>query len=100
MNLVLADDADSRGVRKRVLQSIGEPIGHTVAHHHDRRRARGCICIRLVRARRMRGFGLILNLRLLRRVVARRGPRVEASSSEEPPEEASLLTLAAQKGIA
>src|SRR6202142_1925182 len=49
----------------------------------------------------MRGFGLILNLRLLRRVVARKGPRVEASSSsEEPPEEASLLTLAAQKGIA
>src|ERR1039458_5403107 len=49
----------------------------------------------------MRGIRLILNLRLLRWVVARRGPRIEASSAaEEPPEEASLLTLAAQKGIA
>src|ERR1019366_3670661 len=65
------------------------------------RRGRGCIVIRLVRARCMREIRLILNLRLLRRVLARIGPRVEASSSaEEPPEEASLLTLAAQKGIA
>ena len=100
MNLVLADDADFRRVRKRVLQSIGEPIGHAVAHHHDRGGRRRRVRIRLARARRMRGFGLILRLRLLRRVVAWIGPRVVASSSEEPPEEASLLTLAVQKGIA
>ena len=59
--LVLTDDGDFRRVRKRVFQSIGEPVGHAVAHHHDRRRGRGCIRIRLARARRCEEFGLVSN---------------------------------------
>jgi hypothetical protein len=38
---VLAYDAEFRTIRECVLKPVGEPVGHRVADHHDRRRDRG-----------------------------------------------------------
>src|SRR6185312_4423723 len=58
VQLVLAQDRDLGRIREGVLETVGEPVGHAVAHDDDRRRRRYLIGLGVGLARR-RGAGTV-----------------------------------------
>src|SRR5579864_7032210 len=73
MKLVAAKYGDFGRIGKCIFQPVGKPIGHGVAHHHDRAggRHRLGFRIRLARAWRARAVDLHLRLALVVAAVGR-----------------------------
>src|SRR5262249_38291930 len=73
VKLVLANDANLWRIREHIFEAIAKPVGHVVAHHHDRsRRPRLLVFpLRFFRRRGTRAFALLL-LRVLILPLARR----------------------------
>src|SRR5262249_50857699 len=70
---VLANDANLRRIGEDIFEAIGKPVGHVVAHHHDRTRRSDLLVfgLRFFRRRGTRAFALLL-LRVLILPLARR----------------------------
>src|SRR5262249_32818861 len=88
---LLAHDADLRLLRVSILKSIGEPVGHTIAHDDDVGRGRlVCLALRLRRDRIIRRrFTLLALLAWLAWLAPR--PRILRIAKPAPTKRIELL---------